>query len=62
MGRVERSREIARRRKRRDTLRKLRAKFRKSTSESEKSKIVGKVRRISPFVNLEAETAAAKAK
>lgn len=58
MGRVERDREIARRRTRRAKLRKLRAKYRAATSESEKSAIQEKVRRISPLVNLAEEEAA----
>lgn len=63
MGRVERDREIARRRSRRAKLRKLRAKYRAATNEADKAAIQEKVRRISPLVNLaeeEAETAAAE--
>ncbi|GAB4142298.1 MAG: hypothetical protein Tsb009_12470 [Planctomycetaceae bacterium] len=52
MGRVERTREIARRRTRRAKLKKLRAKFAKATSESEKEAIQAKVRVISPFTVL----------
>ncbi len=57
MGRIERTREIARRRIRRTKLRKLRAKFAKATSPGEKQAIMDKVRRISPFTDLEASTA-----
>ena len=61
MGRVERDREIARRRSRRAKLRKLRVKFRAATSDSEKAAIQEKARRISPLVNLaEEETAKAE--
>ncbi len=59
MGRVERDREIARRRTRRAKLRKLRTKYRAATSESERSAIQEKVRRISPLVNLAEEEATA---
>ncbi len=64
MGRVERDREIARRRTRRAKLRKLRVKFRAATNDADKAAIQEKVRRISPFVNLfeeEQETETAEA-
>lgn len=60
MGRVERTREIARRRTRRAKLKKYRAKFAAATSESEKEEIRAKVRKISPLVDLDAETAPAE--
>ncbi len=53
MGRTERQREIARRRKRKTGLTKLRAKFAATTNEGEKAEIVAKARRMSPFVVLE---------
>lgn len=53
MGRVERTREIARRRSRRAKLRKLRAKYAASKDNSEKQEILAKVRRLSPFAVLE---------
>lgn len=53
MGRIERSREIARRRIRRVKLQKLRAKYAAATSESEKADIQAKARRMSPFIVLE---------
>ncbi|MCH2201447.1 MAG: hypothetical protein MK102_05735 [Fuerstiella sp.] len=53
MGRIERTREIARRRKRRVQLKKLRIRFAAATSESEKAEILAKARRLSPFVTLE---------
>ena len=58
MGRIERTREIARRRKRRVQLKKLRGRYAVATSESEKAEILVKARRLSPFVELE-ETATA---
>lgn len=53
MGRVERTREIARRRSRRVKLKKLRQQYAKASSRGEKQAIVDKARRISPLVNLE---------
>lgn len=56
MGRVERTREIARRRQRRVKLKKLRARFAAATSRSEKQAIVEKVQKVSPLVDLEDES------
>ncbi|MFM7038397.1 MAG: DUF6800 family protein [Planctomycetaceae bacterium] len=53
MGRTERQREIARRRKRKTGLTKLRTKFAATTNEGEKAAILAKARRMSPFVELE---------
>ena len=53
MGRIERTREIARRRKRKVQLQKLRVRFSAATSESEKADILSKARRLSAFVTLE---------
>lgn len=53
MGRVERDREIARRRKRRAKLKKLRAKFDAAQSQSDKDEIFEKARRLSPFVTFD---------
>lgn len=53
MGRVERTREIARRRSRRVKLKKLRTKYAESNNESDKATILAKVRKISPFATLE---------
>ncbi|MBW3542091.1 MAG: hypothetical protein KY476_17615 [Planctomycetes bacterium] len=61
MGRIERSRELARRRKRRVKLKKLRERFAKADSRSERNALLQKARRVSPFVDLEASAAAAKA-
>lgn len=57
MGRVERGREIARRRARRIKLGKLRQKFEKAATRADKELIAAKVRKVSPFAVLE-ETAA----
>ena len=53
MGRVERGRELARKRKRREKLKKLRVKYAKATSAAEKAEIEAKARKISPFASLE---------
>ena len=58
MGRVERQRELARRRKRRVQLKKLRVKHAAATSDTEKAELLAKARRMSPFVVLEAPPAA----
>jgi hypothetical protein len=58
MGRVERDREIARRRKRREKLAKLRKSYDKADSTGEKDEILLKARRISPFVTFEEPAAA----
>lgn len=50
MGRVERDREIARRRTRRAKLKKLRAKFDTAKTQSEKDELFAKARKLSPFV------------
>lgn len=55
MGRVERDREIARRRTRRAKLKKLRTRYAEASSRAEKQTIQEKVSRISPFVDLAAE-------
>ena len=54
MGRVERQREIARRRKRNVQLKKVRAKYAAATNEAEKAVLLAKARRMSPFLDLEA--------
>lgn len=53
MGRVERDREIARRRTRRAKLKKLRAKFAAATTESEKDALRDKAFRVSPLASLD---------
>ena len=57
MGRVERTREIARRRQRRNKLQKLRRQYAAASNKSQKQAIVEKVQRISPLVDLESESA-----
>ena len=53
MGRVERDREIARRRTRRAKLKKLRAKFDTAKSQDEKDEIFAKAKKLSPFISFE---------
>jgi len=53
MGRTERQREIARRRKRKTGLAKVRQRFAASKNEGEKSQLLAKARRMSPFIELE---------
>lgn len=53
MGRIERTREIARRRARREKLRKLRGRFAVAKTEADKAAIRAKVQRLSPFASLE---------
>ena len=55
MGRVERTREIARRRNRRVRMRKLRQLFAEASGKSEKQAILEKARRISPLIDFESE-------
>ena len=52
MGRTERTREIARRRARREKLKKLRQRFANAKSEAEKADLRAKVARVSPFAPL----------
>ncbi len=67
MGRVERGREIARRRVRKAKLTKLKQKFAGTKDQGTRETILAKVRRISPFMDPEqfaknaAETVPAKA-
>ena len=58
MGRVERTRELHRRRHRRAKLKKLRATFKSTADKSKQQEVIQKVKRLSPFVDLEAEAAA----
>ncbi len=53
MGRIERTREIARRRKRRAQLKKLRTRYAAAGTEAEKAEILARARRMSPFVTFE---------
>ncbi len=52
MGRVERSRELARKRKRKATLQRLRKEYASATDRATKELIQAKARRVSPFVVL----------
>lgn len=60
MGRIERSRELARRRHRKVKLQKLRQKFAQATTPGERQALVEKARRLSPFASLEAAPARAE--
>ena len=53
MGRTERQREIARRRKRKTGLAKVRQRFAASKNEGETAQLLAKARRMSPFIELE---------
>jgi len=53
MGRIERQREIARRRTRREKLKKFRSQFAAAKTESERAEIRVKVQKLSPFAVLE---------
>lgn len=53
MGRVERTREIARRRARRTKLKRLRQQYANAKTESEKADLREKVRKLSPLVTLD---------
>lgn len=53
MGRVERSREIARKRTRKVKLKKLRAKFALAKSETEKAALRDKAFKVSPMATLD---------
>lgn len=55
MGRVERDREIARRRTRRVKLKKLRARYTRATNRTDKDAIMAKARKLSPFIEFESE-------
>lgn len=52
MPKTERDRELARRRKRKVKLQKLKTRFAKATSPAEKAELQAKARRMSPFVSL----------
>lgn len=53
MGRRERQRELARRRKRRVQISKLRVKYAEAKSDDTKNELLEKARRMSPFIELE---------
>jgi hypothetical protein len=53
MPRTERGRELARRRARKDKLKKLRTRYAAAKTDADKQLIFEKARRISPFVEME---------
>ncbi|WP_437194431.1 DUF6800 family protein [Planctomicrobium sp. SH527] len=53
MGRIERSREIARRRSRKVKVKKLRARFAVAKNDADKAALVEKLQRVSPFATFE---------
>lgn len=55
MPRLERDRELARRRSRKAKIKKLRAKYAASQNDAEKQEILAKARRLSPFIEFETE-------
>jgi hypothetical protein len=61
MPRIERDREIAKRRHRKVKIQKLIAKYMKATAQADKVVLATKVRRLSPFYNLEERVAVIKA-
>jgi hypothetical protein len=61
MGRIERTRELARRRHRKVKIKKLRARYAKADTRAEKLVILHKARRLSPFIDLEPAAAPAPA-
>lgn len=60
MPRIERDREIARRRQRKVKIKKLVEKYMKATAQADKTVIATKVRRLSPFYNIEERVAVIK--
>ena len=60
MPRIERDREIARRRHRKVKIGKLIEKYMKATVQADKVVIANKVRRLSPFYNVEERVTAIK--
>ena len=60
MPRIERDREIAKRRHRKVKIQKLIAKYMKATAQADKVVIATKVRRLSPFYNVVERIAAIK--
>ena len=60
MPRIERDREIASRRHRKVNIQKLIAKYMKATAQADKTVIANKVRRLSPFYNIEERVAVLK--
>ncbi len=61
MPRIERDREIARRRQRAEKIKKLIGRYMKATAQADKVVIATKVRRLSPYYNLDERVAVLKA-
>jgi hypothetical protein len=57
MPRIERDRELARRRHRKQKIRKLVARYIQASNQADKLAIVAKVRRLSPMYDIEARVA-----
>jgi hypothetical protein len=53
MGSVERTRELRRRRSRKEKLKKLRGRFAKAANETERAAILAKARLVSPLVSFD---------
>lgn len=53
MGRIERTRELAKRRKRKSQITKLRKQHSEAKSDDEKNAILTKARKMSPFISFE---------
>jgi hypothetical protein len=62
MPRIERDRELAQRRKRKEKLKKLMGRYLKANNQADKATLSAKIRRISPFYNIEERAAAIAAK
>lgn len=60
MPRIERDREIAQRRQRKEKLKKLIRRYMATANSSDKTTIAAKIRRISPFYDVEARVAELK--
>ena len=60
MPRIERDREIARRRQRKVKIKKLIEKYMKATAQADKAVLATKVRRLSPFYNIDERVAVLK--
>jgi hypothetical protein len=58
MPRIERDRELAQRRSRKEKLKKLMGRYLKATNQADKAAISAKIRRVSPFYNIEERAAA----
>ena len=61
MPRIERDREIARRRQRSEKIKKLITKYMKASAQADKAVIATKVRRLSPYYNIEERVTVLKA-